>query len=112
MKTWLKRTPIRLYDIYSLVKLCLKSTYFQLDDYFFEQIEGAAIGSPFFPIVANIYQERFEKIALQSTHLQPKHWSQYVDDTYVVWPHGKATLLPFLDHLNGIYDSIQFTMEE
>ena len=56
--------------------------------------------------------ERFEKIAVQSAQLQPKYWSRYVADTFVVWPQGKATLPPFLDHLNGIHDSIQFTMEE
>ena len=70
------------------------------------------MGSPLSPIVMNIYMERFEKITSQSARLGPKHWFRYVDDTFEVWPHGKATLNPFLDHLNSIYDYIQFTTEE
>ena len=35
-----------------------------------------------------------------------------MDDTFVVWPHPQPTLAPFLDHLNGIHQAIQFIMEE
>jgi hypothetical protein len=34
-----------------------------------------------------------------------------VDDTFVIWPHGPGRLSEFLDHLNSIHESIQFTME-
>ena len=34
---------------------------FQFENMFFEQIVGAAMGSPLSPIVANIYMERFER---------------------------------------------------
>ena len=39
-------------------------------------------------------------------------WFRYVDDTFVIWPHPQPTLPTFLDHLNGIHQAIQFTMEE
>ena len=35
-----------------------------------------------------------------------------MDDTFVVWSHPQPTLAPFLDHLNGIHQLIEFTMEE
>jgi hypothetical protein len=34
-----------------------------------------------------------------------------VDDTFVIWPHGKDKLTEFLKHLNGIHNNIKFTME-
>jgi hypothetical protein len=34
-----------------------------------------------------------------------------MDDTFVTWPHGKEKLMNFLKYLNGIQNTIQFTME-
>ena len=59
-----ERTTINADDICSLTELCLRTTYFQFEDQFFEQIDGAAMGSPLSPIVANLYMETFEKTAL------------------------------------------------
>jgi hypothetical protein len=36
--------------------------------------------------------------------------SGYVDDTFVVWPHGSEQLQNFLNHLNSLRPSTQFTM--
>jgi hypothetical protein len=42
---------------------------------------------------------------------KPTHWYRYVDDTFVVWPHGEEELRKVLDHLNSIHHNIKFTME-
>ena len=105
------RTAIPTDTICSLIELCLRSTFFQFEDHFYLQSEGAAMGSPLSPIIANLYMEYFESLALESSQLQPKLWLRYVDDTFVVWQHGKDSLDSFLDHLNGIRESIKFTME-
>ena len=59
VKKWGKkvmdRTSIPVQDICELTELCLKSTYFQYQDQFYEQIDGAAMGSPLSTIIANIY---------------------------------------------------------
>jgi hypothetical protein len=34
-----------------------------------------------------------------------------VDDTFVIWPHGKTSLTDFLEHLSKLHKNIQFTME-
>jgi hypothetical protein len=54
--------------------------------------------------------EHFEQGALGSAAKKPAHWYRYVDDTFVVWPHGKE-LQDFLQHLNSIHPYMTFTME-
>jgi hypothetical protein len=49
-----------------LLEVCLRTTYFQVDDRFFQQKDGMAMGSSLSPIVSNIYMEHFEKLAVGS----------------------------------------------
>nr|XP_054773554.1 uncharacterized protein LOC129281659 [Lytechinus pictus] len=70
------------------------------------------MGSPLSPIVANLYMEEFESTAIRSSPLLPKIWLRYVDDTFVVWQHGRHSLEDFLVHLNSQHPRITFTMEK
>ena len=54
------RTSMKVGHIISLLEFCLKITYFQFQGRFFEQLQGAAMGSPISPIVANLFMEDFE----------------------------------------------------
>ena len=56
--------------------------------------------------------EDLEQKAIQSAVLQPKLWVRYVDDTFIIWPHGKEHLHAFHEHLNQQNPNIQFTIEE
>jgi hypothetical protein len=89
----------------------MTSTYFEFENQLYEQIEGAPMGSPLSPVIADIYMEFFEEMAIQEAEFKPSVWLRYVDDTFVVWPHGKDQLDEFLHHLNNQRSSIQFTME-
>ena len=60
------RTVIGLDDILLLLGFCLKNTCFSFQGQFFEQVEGAAMGSPVSPIVANLYMEYLEQKALST----------------------------------------------
>ena len=63
----------------------------------------------------NLFQQRglrgVVSRALLIPPLKPRCWKRFVDDTFVVWPHPKDTLVPFLNHLNSHSPHIQFTME-
>ena len=61
------RTTMSTQHIMDLLGLCLRSTYFTFRGRFYEQVEGAALGSPISPIVANLYMEDFETRAIQSS---------------------------------------------
>ena len=60
------RTVLPEQHIIELLGLCLCNTYFSFQNKFYEQVEGAAMGSPVSPIVANLYMEYFERKALWS----------------------------------------------
>ena len=106
------RTTLDPPTITMLTELCLRTTYFQYGNEFFEQKDGAAMGSPLSPVVANIFMEEFENEALQEAGSKPRLWLRYVDDTFVIWSQGRDQLEDFLSFLNGRHGNIQFTMEE
>ena len=62
-----KRTNMSIQHIVSLLEFCLRSTYFTFQDRLYEQQEGAAMGSPISPIVANLFMEDFERRAIESS---------------------------------------------
>ena len=84
-------------------------TYFSFHNEFYEQVEGAAMGSPVGPIVANLYIEHCERKALRSASNPPWVWFMFVDDTWVI--QQQAHKQAFLDHINSIDPTIKFTVE-
>jgi hypothetical protein len=109
--TLAERSVLQVEAIMELLEVCLKPTYFQVDDKFFHHKDGMAMGSSLSPIVSNIFMEHFEELALDSAQYKPSLWLRYVDDTFVVWPHGPQRWQNFLNHLNSLRHSILFTME-
>ena len=61
-----ERTVMEVDDIILLLEFCLKNPYFSFQDQFYEQIEGAAMGTPVSPIVAHLYMEYLEQKALST----------------------------------------------
>ena len=54
------RTVLSVQNIIELLGFYLHNLYFSYQNKFYEQVEGAAMGSPVSPIVANLYMEHFE----------------------------------------------------
>ena len=103
------RTSMSVEHITSLLEYCLKSTYFVFKGQYYEQLEGAAMGSPLSPIIANIYMEEFETKALSTAPNPPTLWKRFVDDTFVVIK--KCHQEEFFHHINSLEDTMQFTAE-
>ena len=105
-----ERTVMEVGDIILLLEFCLKNTYFSFQGLFYEQVEGAAMGSPVSPIVANLYMEYLEQKALSTAPHPPRFWGRYVDDTFVI--HKEANKQGFLQHINSVDPAIRFTLED
>ena len=102
---------VKKMEIHDLLLTYLNETSFQWRDGYYKQLQGAAMGSPLSPIVANIFMEEFETSALQQATHQPKLWLRYVDDTFIIWQHSKQQLDNFFQHLNNQHSNIKFTKE-
>jgi hypothetical protein len=107
---FLEHSPLKVDDAIELLEVCMKTTYFQFEDKFYQQKDGIAMSSSLFPVVSNIFKEQFEKLT-ETADLKPAVWLRYVDDTFVVWPHGPRSLQEFLCHLNSAKPTIQFAMK-
>jgi hypothetical protein len=68
------------------------SQYNQVDDKFYEQKVGMAMGRFLSPVVSNIFMDTFEQLDSTTAQHKPKMWLRYVDDTVVIWPHGPVRL--------------------
>ena len=104
-----QRTNMSIKHIIKLLEFCLRNTYFVFQGQYYEQVEGAAIGSPLSLIVANIYMEHFETKALETAPHPPSLWKRFVDDTCVILE--KEHKEEFFQHINAIEEKIQFTAE-
>ena len=95
--------------IIDLLRYVLTSTYFQYNGEFYSQIEGAAMGQPVSPLIADFFMEDFEERALTSFPNRPRFGGRYIDDTLVIIK--KTEVDKFTDHLNSRHPAIKFTRE-
>ena len=101
-----KLSPQQVTDFLSV---CLKTTYFKQNGTFYSQCEGAAMGSPVSPIIANLFMENLESLALSSFASTVKFYGRYVDDTMCIIKRSEVD--NFTEHLNSLYPAIKFTLE-
>ena len=90
----------------------VKNTYFLFQGKFYEQVQGAAMGSSISPLIANLFMEQFEVKALSSCPNPPTLWLRFVGDTFVIIKVEHSR--PLLQHINNQdpHIQIQFTIEE
>ena len=94
------------------LKLCLKcnNSIFNNENYL--EIEGTAQRPHMSCSYADIAMGDFDKEALEY-HLSPTKWKRFRDDVFVLWPHGRESLVLFLEYINTLdpTEKIRFTME-
>ena len=67
------------------------------------------MGSPVSPVIANIYLEHFESLAIPTSLTCIKWWFRYVDDVYSATRKGQVNKLH--EHLKSIDLHITFTIQ-
>ena len=86
-------------DLIDLLRAATKKQLFQFDGALYEQTDGVAMGSPFGPLLANVFMCSIEENLEQHGQL-PRYYRRYVDDTLTVMP-DRVTADQFLDTLNS-----------
>ncbi len=96
-------------DLTRLLALVLSLNHFELNNTFWTQRGGVAMGSKVSPTVANLSVEDFENKYVYSYHLQPLIWLRFIDNIFLVWSHSKEELDLFIQHLNESHPTFKFT---
>lgn len=94
-----------------LVHHILSTNYFVYKGNYYLQIDGVAMGSPVAPVVASIWMEYFENMAISTAPLPVKLWKRYVDDIFCIVEGNKDEIELLLAHFNGLHPKMRFTYE-
>ena len=65
-----------------LLEFTLANCMYCFNKKLYKQLQGAAMGSPVSPVIANIYMEYFESLAILTSPTLIKWWLGYVDDVH------------------------------
>ena len=98
-------------DIPIFINFILTYNIFKFNNDNYIQIKGTAMGTKMAPACANIYMDAIEKSFLSSSPQKPSVYYRYIDDIFLLWPHGNDSLTHFFEHANNIQQNIQFTHE-
>ena len=76
-------------SICELLKLVLTCNNFHFDNKYYLHIGGTAMGTKLAPSFANIFMGWFEDYFVYTYKNQPLIWKRYIDDIFMIWPHGE-----------------------
>ena len=94
------------------LELCLRCNNSIFNNESYIQIDSTAQGPHILCSYADITMADFDKEALKY-HLSPTTWKRFRDDIFVLWPHGRESLVLFLDCISTLdpTQKIKFTIE-
>ncbi|VDO74593.1 unnamed protein product [Schistosoma margrebowiei] len=78
------RYPLDPPEVINCLELCSRSALFIFRGHLYRQEEGIAMGSPVYPIVANLFMHSLETSAIAKSVYSPKLWLRYVDDIFII----------------------------
>ena len=94
-----------------LIDLVLKNNIFEFDGKHYLQIQGTAMGTKMAPAYANIFmgkiEDRLRSIGGDNILL----WKRFIDDIFLVWIGTEEELKTYLEDINRVHRTIQFTCE-
>ena len=98
-------------SICNLLHLVLHCNNFQFDNKHYFQTGGTAMGTKLASSFVNIFMGWFKDKFVYTYHTKPLIWKRYIDDIFMIWPHGQESLAKFVTHLNSSHNTIKFTVE-
>ena len=99
-------------DFKELLNLTCNESFFIFDGTAYQQRDGAQMGSPLGPTLANAFLCYHESNWLQNCppDFKPIYYKRYVDDTCIFF-RDPSHAPKFLEYLNSQHDNINFTLE-
>ena len=67
------------------------------------------MGTKCAPSYAILFMGKFEEDFMRTRHTLPMVWWRFIDDILMIWPHSLGELYSFLEALNNVHESIEFT---
>ena len=87
----------------------LQSYYFSYGgNLYMSRRKARQSASPVSAVVANLYMEFFEELALETAPTRPRLWKRYVGDAFCII--RKRSTKELLRHLKGVRSTIKFTV--
>ena len=106
--------PLISHEIIEALNICSSQNYFQFNNVLYRQKSGLAMGSPLSPLLAEVFMNHFENNLFKSKNPLLKnifYWYRYVDDIICCWIGSNRQLNLFLNFINSLEPSINFTLE-
>ena len=96
-----------------LLRLATKESFFIFDKTFCKQLNGAAIGSPLGPTLANSFLCYHEKRWWDKCpeEFKPVFYRRYMDDIFILFRKEEHLKL-FLNYFNSCHKNVKFTSEK
>ena len=94
-----------------LLELVLQHNVFDFNGTTYRQKYGTAMGTSLAPPFAILYMASLEEPFLQSRRLKPLLFKRYIDDIFMIWPHGLDELKTFVQEFNNLRPRIKLTFE-
>ena len=82
--------------IAELLELILTNNHFEFNGKYYHQMSGTAMGTKLAPSYANLFMTKLEEKYVYTYPLQPQLWKRFIDDIFMIWPHGMDSLLEFI----------------
>ena len=95
-----------------LPEVVSKNNIFEFDEKTFKQTRGTVIGTKFAPPYAILFMANLEEKMLEGFEKKPMIWWRYIDDIFFIWEHGEESLKVFIEKVNMLHSTIQFTLEK
>ena len=99
--------PLLKTFLYRLTRQILTKNYFTFDNQIYHQIQGTVIGTRMAWSYANIFMHYLGTRIVDSINLRPTLWLRFIDDIYMMWPHGPEGLHHLMTIMN--HQTIKFT---
>ncbi len=94
-----------------LLNFVMQDFYFCYAKKLYWQKSGLPMGNRLSPVLANIYMEEMEIAVLERFPVQPKMYTRFVDDIFLIYDCTEFHLTKFLDLFNAQHPDIRLTLE-